>query len=280
MIVKLTKLSLIFISLAIHNVYGSETHMEKNYKLNPDEIERLVPDIGFAFATDMITVEGKKVDYMVKQQPDREGDSGWIFYGGGETQEYIDDSNNTSLLSINTIANYDPEIIGFLTYPPGTEIERNNEGRLQVITSGIKEPEVVFLPPVDRGVIQVSRNWGFSIATRMLKRFDKGSLVIWRPGFTIWLDSFNTNGVGLEERISNVLKTVSPDKTDFSEVEENGIHKIRYSLQEITDGKEQNAVYIFALSEDQEMHMAIYFDNSNDMSEIEEIWKTLESKGT
>ena len=265
-------------SLNIHNVYGSEIRMEKNYKLKSDQIERLVPDIGSAFVTDIITVEGMRVDYMVRPQSDQNGDSGWIFYGGGETQEYIDDSNNTSLLSLNTIANYDPEIIRFLTYPPGTEIERNNEGRLQVITAGLNEPEVVFLPPVKLGSIQITKNWGFNNSTHMLKRFDKGSLVIWRTGFTIWFDSFNTNKVGIEERVNNVLKTASPDKTDFSEVRENGVHKIRYRLKEMTDGKEQNAVYIFALSDNHEIHMAIYFDNYNDMSEIEEIYKTLEYK--
>ncbi len=101
--------------------------MGKSFKLKPDQIERLVPDIGFAYATNMITVDGEKVDYMVRQQTDREGDSGWIFYGGGETREYMDDSNNTSLLSINAIANYDPEIIEFLTYPPGTEKETKKD---------------------------------------------------------------------------------------------------------------------------------------------------------
>jgi len=104
--------------------------MKKKFYLHSDQIEPLVPDIGFAFATDVITVDGKRVDYMVRQQPDREGDSGWMFYGGGETQEYVDDPNNTSIFNVNTIANYDPEIIGFLTYPPGTEIERNNEGKV------------------------------------------------------------------------------------------------------------------------------------------------------
>ncbi len=254
--------------------------MEKSFKLKSVQIERLVPDIGFAFATDMITVAGKNVDYMVREQPDREGDSGWIFYGGGETQEYMDDSNNTSLLSVNTIANYDPEIIGFLTYPPGTEIERNKEGRLQVITPGINEPEVVFLPPVDKGHIKITKNWGFNISGRMLKRFDKGSLVIWRPGFTIWLDSYDTNGAGVEERINNVIKTASPDKTDFLEAQEDGVRKIRYRLQEVTGGNEQNAVYIFALTDNQEIHMTIYYDDSNDLLEIEEIWKTLECTGT
>lgn len=43
--------------------------MGKTYKLKSENIERLVPDIGFAFATDMITVEGKKVDYMERHKP-------------------------------------------------------------------------------------------------------------------------------------------------------------------------------------------------------------------
>lgn len=187
----------------------------------------------------------------------------------------MDDPDNTSMLSVNKIANYDPEIIEFLTYPPGTEIERNEDGRLQVISQGISKPEVVFLPPVDVGHIKVTKNWGFNICSHMLKRIDKGSLVIWRPGFTIWLDSYDANGVGLDERIDRVMTYISPDRTAFLESRKGGVHKIRYHLQEVEYGKEQNAVYVFALTESRELHMAIYYDNPSDLSEIEEIWKTL-----
>ncbi len=132
------------------------------------------------------------------------------------------------------------------------------------------------LTPVDKGPIKITNNWGFNISGRMLKRFEKGNLVIWRPGFTIWLDSHDTNGAGIEERINNVIKTASPDKTDFLETHGEVVHKIRYRLQEVTDGNEQNAVYMFALTDNHEIFMAIYYDNSNDLLEIEEIWKTLE----
>ena len=250
--------------------------MEKNYKLNSTQIERLIPDIGFALATDMITVAGKRVDYMVREQPNREDDSGWIFYGGGETQEYIDDSNNTSLFSVNTIANYDPEIIGFLTYPPGTEVERNSEGDLQVITEGLIEPEVIFMPPIDKGFVKVTNNWSFNVSSRMLKRFDKGSLVIWRPGFTIWLDSYDTNDSGVSARVESILDTISPKKIDFINVSQNGMQKIRYRLKEATDGKKQDAIYLFAVTESHEIRMAVYFDNQQDISEIVKIWDTLQ----
>ena len=179
--------------------------MEKKFKLKPSEIQRLVPEIGFALATDKITVDGNIVEYMVRSTPDRKDDSGWIFYGGGETQEYIDDPNNTSLVSVNTIANYDPDIIEFLTYPPGTEIERNKEGRLQVISKDVEKPDVIFFYPVEKGHVQVTQSWGFSIAHNMLRRFDHGSLVIWRPGFTIWLEAYGSSGMSAEESMDRIV---------------------------------------------------------------------------
>jgi hypothetical protein len=237
-----------------------------------------VPDIGIAYATDVITVEGKKVDYMVRQQPNRDDESGWIFYGGGETQKYIDDANNSSLLSVNTVANYDPEIIAFLTYPPGTEIERNSEGKFQIITPDIEKPDVVFLHPVDVGHFQVCKNWRFDISVRMLRRSEKASLVIWRPGFTICIDSYSPSKLKIDERIKKITNTISPDKEGFEKITENGIHKLRYQLQEETDGKKQSAAYIFGLTTNQEIHMSIYYDEPSDLVEIEKIWGTLQYK--
>jgi hypothetical protein len=254
--------------------------MKKEYMLKPSEIKRLVPEIGFVLVTDKITVEGNKVDYMVRETPDRDGDSGWIFYGGGETQEYIDDPNNTSLLSANTVANYDPEVIEYLTYPSGTEIERNKEGLLQVISKDVKKPDVIFFYPVDEGYIQVSTSWGFSIAHHMLRRFDKGSLVIWRPGFTIWLEAYNSSDKSAEESISEMINKASPSKEKFEKLEMNGLHKARYYLEEETAGKVQTSAYILGFTENEGVHLAIYYDDAKHVSEIDEIWSTLKYEGT
>ncbi|MCH9693421.1 MAG: DUF2185 domain-containing protein [Gammaproteobacteria bacterium] len=51
-------------------------------------------------------------------------DSGWRFFTGEETQEYIDDLNNTGIYEVNTIANYDPDIIPYLDAPPGSKFGR------------------------------------------------------------------------------------------------------------------------------------------------------------
>ncbi len=251
--------------------------MEKRYKLKVEQIKQLIPDLGFALATEKITVDGKKVDYMIREEPHRVGDSGWIFYGGGETQEYLDDINNTSLHDLNTIANYDPDIIRFLSYPVGTEIERNQEGVLAIIHGSEEEPEKIFLPPLEIGRINITKNWSFELSTHMLRRVEGGSLVLWRPGFTIWLDSFKAQSE-VEKRIKGVLDTMSPESKDLLNLSEKGFHKMRYRLDEETGLKTQAASYIFAFSEHHEIHMAIYFEDENDMSNIDNIWNSLEHK--
>ncbi len=96
----------------------------KKFKLRADEIQQIVRPMGGCFATDHIAVEGMHVGFMYREAPDNEIESGWRFLSGTETQDYMDDSNNTSIYEVNTIANYDPAIIPYLDCPEGTELER------------------------------------------------------------------------------------------------------------------------------------------------------------
>lgn len=96
----------------------------KNFKLKAEELVELVPQMGGCFATDKITVDGMKVGYMYREEPIDTFDSGWRFFSGTESQEYVDESNNTMIYKVNTIANYDRAIIPYLNLPVGTELER------------------------------------------------------------------------------------------------------------------------------------------------------------
>jgi len=96
----------------------------KKFKLKAEEIIDLVPTMAGCYATDKITVDGMKVGYMYREYPDNAGDSGWRFFSGTETQDYVDDANNTMIYKVNTIANYDQAIIPYLNSPPGSKLDR------------------------------------------------------------------------------------------------------------------------------------------------------------
>jgi hypothetical protein len=48
---------------------------------------------------------------MYREKPDNDVDSGWRFLSGHESQEYMNAAESHAIYDINTIANYDPEVI-------------------------------------------------------------------------------------------------------------------------------------------------------------------------
>lgn len=94
--------------------------MTKRFKLQAKEIERLISFMGACLATDKITVDGNRVGYMYRCAPYRPDDSGWCFTAGFESEEYMNNPNNSAIYEVNTIANYDPTIIPYLNAPIGT----------------------------------------------------------------------------------------------------------------------------------------------------------------
>ena len=109
--------------------------MGKPFRLSADEIVPLALGRGACYASDRITVDGCPVGYAYREQPDHESDSGWRFFAGDETQEYADDPSNFEIYDVNTIANYDREIVPLLNEPAEVQFERAGPGQpLQKVT--------------------------------------------------------------------------------------------------------------------------------------------------
>jgi hypothetical protein len=97
---------------------------EKQFKLSAAQIKPIAEGHGACMATDAITVEGHKVGYMYRENPDFPEDSGWRFFSGTESPESHEDVSHTAIYDVNTLANYDPEIIPLLDSPAGSAFER------------------------------------------------------------------------------------------------------------------------------------------------------------
>jgi hypothetical protein len=114
----------------------------KKFKLAPSQIKNLAPNHGRCAATDMITVQGHKVGYMYRDNPQAKDDSGWAFFDGHEQPSYLDDPKNIGIYDVNTIANYDPDIIPFLDMPVGSTFERDpKSGKLSKTDSAVPADE-------------------------------------------------------------------------------------------------------------------------------------------
>ncbi|TWT32523.1 hypothetical protein KOR34_42860 [Posidoniimonas corsicana] len=114
--------------------------MAKHYKLTAKQIAPLAEGFGGCIATDLITVDGKRVNFMYREATDREHDSGWRFMSGFESDEYMNEPTNHGIYDVNTIANYDQDIIPFLGAPVGSAYERNqHNGAFEAVEFGPPE---------------------------------------------------------------------------------------------------------------------------------------------
>ena len=105
--------------------------MAKSFKLPASQIRSIARGRGSCIASDSITVSGKRVGYMYREQPDDAVDSGWRFFAGDESDDVIDDPSYFEVYDVNTIANYDPDIIPLLDAPFGTAWARNAAGEFE-----------------------------------------------------------------------------------------------------------------------------------------------------
>ena len=98
--------------------------MKKRFAKAAGDIRSLADGHGACIATDRITVDGMRVRFMYQEKPDNSIDSGWRFMAGDETDQYMDDPAHHGVYDVNTIANYDPDIIPHLDAPEGSAFER------------------------------------------------------------------------------------------------------------------------------------------------------------
>lgn len=105
---------------------GMADPTKKPFGLRPDQIKPIATGYGGCIATDMISCGGRKVAIMYREAPDNNVDSGWRFMSGFESDDYMDDPDNHAAYDVNTIANYDPDIVPFLGAPVGSTFERQN----------------------------------------------------------------------------------------------------------------------------------------------------------
>ena len=105
----------------------------KNWGIPRSSLENILdwdgPD--GCYATDRITVENRKVGIMYREPPESRLDSGWRFLAGDEDEDYMNNIENTDIYRLNTICNYDAEIIEYLDNPVGSAFYRNKNGEFR-----------------------------------------------------------------------------------------------------------------------------------------------------
>lgn len=104
----------------------------KKFKIPSNKIKQIIDSQEGCITSDRITVDGCKVGFMYREEPYQNGnpDSGWRFLAGDESDEYMNDPDKHDVYQLNTICNYDLDIVPLLNSAPGTAYIRDENGNL------------------------------------------------------------------------------------------------------------------------------------------------------
>lgn len=98
----------------------------------PDEREwvQLLTHNGGCIVSKQIE-EGRAIGYMYrdKDTSSKWPDTGWRFFAGDETDEYVNDPGHASIWSLNTVCNLYPDILGYVEAEGGSAFGRNSKGQ-------------------------------------------------------------------------------------------------------------------------------------------------------
>lgn len=238
-------------------------------------IRPIVLNRGSCFASDRITVDGKKVGRMYREEPQRPGDSGWTFLAGDESAAYVADARNFARPDVNTIANHDGDVIEFLDRAPGCEFVRGADGRLECARSGpASQPQTMTLPDaVDE--TGLSETWSAMLPGRFQRRVEGTSLVLWRPGMTVWIDSVATHGEPAAAVAARARATLPGNVTDV--VEERGATSWRIAYRVVEPVLDQRGPKLrgFVVVPGSLASISIAFDDDRDHAAALSIWRSL-----
>ena len=143
---------------ALRKELYEEGGKNRNFHIKAEEMKELLPDWEGAdgcIATNRIMVEGNKVGYCYREEPDNGWDSGWRFTAGDESDEYMDDPNNSAIYKLNTICNDDPDIIPLLNTPAPCAFERDENGVFRQVEDWTPEQE----EDSDMDILQQCQKW-------------------------------------------------------------------------------------------------------------------------
>jgi hypothetical protein len=131
--------------------------------------------------------------------------------------------------------------------------------------------------PVVAGRYQMTREWSVTLPGRFNRRIEDGSLVLWRPGLTVWILVWgNNHAESVQARLNGLRERRSPQAFDEEVLNDGGLTRYAYRLSEQRDDGLVSALYAFAIGSGGHVQAAIYFDDKTELDVAKQIWRSFD----
>ncbi|WP_444896945.1 hypothetical protein ACJJI5_10515 [Microbulbifer sp. EKSA008] len=133
--------------------------------------------------------------------------------------------------------------------------------------------------PIVEGHYQMTREWSLMLPDQFNRRVEDDDLIIWRPGFTIYVAVWgNDHNVSAQDLFEELKADISPSSYDLTSESNNDVLYFSYRLAEESNDERVAAFYCYAVNDNGYVQMAVYFDTEKDAESAKEIWRSLRAK--
>jgi hypothetical protein len=120
--------------------------------------------------------------------------------------------------------------------------------------------------PLVEGLYTLTAHWCIHLPLPFTKRMEEdGSLVLWRPGLTIWLDAWgNDRRLTQAARLTEIKSRMSPAARTIRDGVDGALTRFSYRLLDQDEEGSVESVYAFILEDGGHLQLAVYFDDLKD----------------
>ena len=132
--------------------------------------------------------------------------------------------------------------------------------------------------PVVTGTIKITKEWSINLPDSFNRRFEDGSMVLWNPEFTIWVNIWeNENNKSPYDQLEVIRRDKSKEAFDIIETKDAGIYRYGYRIDEKKfSGKDiVYAFYGYVAGKSGYTQIAFYYDSKADYDAAKEIWLSI-----
>lgn len=131
--------------------------------------------------------------------------------------------------------------------------------------------------PVVEGKYQMTPEWYVTLSQPHNRRVDDGSLVLWRPGLTTWVNVWgNDNNESVDERLEWISSESSPKAFKENTVARGDVVTYSYRLNESRNGTLTYSYNAYVLANDSHVQISVYFDSESELKEAKSVIESVE----
>lgn len=95
---------------------------------NGRPIYQIIKNAGGCVCSNNVLNGAGRIKWCVREESKRPQDNGWVFLSDKDTDDFLSDAANMTVVDFNTVANLEPAIVKILDLPVGSDLQIAGEG--------------------------------------------------------------------------------------------------------------------------------------------------------